>query len=437
MNKTKKRRTRKEAIMKYSRYAFCSTRGQSPRKPHFCSTQTLEKVEPNLPSGGGLRGFTPVKSGKTCKVTTIPDIDKDIDAIIDINAIRHNVKYLKQQSGTDLMPVLKANAYGHGIVEMAKILRKLGIKYIGVATLGEAILLRKSGDKGRILAWLFDVDGHELVDAFKLDIDVAIFDEATIPKFISRIPKNQNGKIKVTIFVDTGINRASVPYDKAVQAFIDVSKCPNIELVGMMSHLVCSQIKNSPIVNEQLRKFRALRKELEEIGIKPPLVHIANTNACLNYDVSDFTLSRSGSGIYGLTEPQNKNMRLTTSLKTYVIQTREVDKGQGIGYDWKYITPRKMRVCVLPIGYGDMLPRDMSLKMNVYINGTKRKVLGLLSMDQIVVESKNCDKVNDEAYIFGNGKNCPQTVVSFAEGSNQIPVEILSHMGDRVNRKYI
>ena len=184
MNKTKKRRTRGEN-------KFCSTRGQSPRKPHFCSTQPLEKVEPNIPSGGGLRGFTPVKSGKTCKVTTIPDIDKDIDAIIDINAVRHNVKYLKQQSGTDLMTVLKANAYGHGIVEMAKVLRKLGIKYIGVATLGEAILLRKSGDKGRILAWLFDVDGHELVDAFKLDIDIAIFDETTIAKFISRIPKNQ------------------------------------------------------------------------------------------------------------------------------------------------------------------------------------------------------------------------------------------------------
>ena len=119
---------------------------------------------------------------KTCKVTYIPASDKDIKAVIDINAIRNNIKYLRKKSGSDLMPVLKADAYGHGIIEMAKILRRLGIKYIGVATLGEAILLRKSGDKGRILSWLYDIDGHEFKDGLNLNLDIAIFDEKLIPK---------------------------------------------------------------------------------------------------------------------------------------------------------------------------------------------------------------------------------------------------------------
>ena len=376
------------------------------------------------------------KINKTCKINYIPAPDKDIKAIIDISAIKNNVDFLKKKSGTDIMPVLKADAYGHGLIEMAKILRKMGIKYIGVATLGEAVLLRKSGDKGRILGWLYDIDGPEVIDALKLDIDIAIYDEMLIPKFIDLIPKNK--KALVTMFVDTGINRAGISYDKAMQAFKYVSACKKIELVGMMSHLVSSGTKNSPIVNEQLRKFRLLRSQLAEIGIRPPLVHIANTGACMNYDVSDFTIARPGSGIYGITgnDKPSKDLQLVMSIKSYIIQVKEVEKGAGIGYDWKYITPRKMKICVLPIGYADIIPRDTSLKLFIYINGTRRRVLGRISMDQIVVESNDTDKVNDDAYIFGNGKNCPQTIYHVAKLANTDTLEILCHAGYRVNRVY-
>ena len=374
---------------------------------------------------------------KTCKVTQIPTSDKDIKAVIDVNAIKNNVNFLKKKTGTDLMPVLKADAYGHGLIEMSKILRKLGIKYIGVATLGEAILLRKSGDTGRVLSWLYDIDGQEIKDGLKLNLDIAIFDENLIPKLEKLIPNGT--KIKITMFVDTGINRAGIPYEKSLQAFKDVAKCDKFEIVGMMSHLVCSGIKNSPIVNEQLRKFRALRKELEEIGIVPPLVHIANTGACLNYDVSDFTLSRPGSGIYGIPgdDKLHKNLKLAMTVKSYIIQLKDIEKGQGIGYDWKYITPKKMRVAVLPIGYADIIPRSASLKMHVYINGTKRKVLGLISMDQIIVEAKERDKINDDVIIFGNGKNCVQTIFDVAKVGDAFPIEILCHTGYRINRTYI
>ena len=374
---------------------------------------------------------------KTCKVTQIPTSDKDIKAVIDVNAIKNNVNFLKKKTGTDLMPVLKADAYGHGLIEMSKILRSLGIKYIGVATLGEAILLRKSGDTGRVLSWLYDIDGQEIKDGLKLDLDIAIFDENLIPKLEKLIPNGT--KIKITMFVDTGINRAGIPYEKSLQAFKDVAKCDKFEIVGMMSHLVCSGIKNSPIVNEQLRKFRALRKELEEIGIVPPLVHIANTGACLNYDVSDFTLSRPGSGIYGIpgNDAIHKNLKLAMTVKSYIIQLKDIEKGQGIGYDWKYITPKKMRVAVLPIGYADIIPRSASLKMHVYINGTKRKVLGVISMDQIIVEAKDRDKINDDVIIFGNGKNCSQTIFNVAKDGNAFPIEILCHTGYRINRTYI
>jgi len=374
---------------------------------------------------------------KTAKIYAIPSCDKDIKGVIDINGIRNNINYLKKKTGTDLMPVLKADAYGHGLVEMAKILRKLGIKYIGVATLGEAIMLRDSGDKGRILAWLYDIDGYEIKQALHMDIDIAIFDEKTIPQFISLIPKNK--KINVTMFVDTGINRAGIPYDKSYDAFIEVSKCDKIKIEGMMSHLVCSGIKNSPIVNEQLRKFRDLRKRLADINIVPPLVHIANTGGCLNYDVSDFTLARPGSGIYGIpgNDVVHKHLKLVMTIKSYIIQLKDVSKGEGIGYDWKYITPRKMRIAVLPIGYADIIPRSSSGKLYVYVNGTKRKVLGTISMDQIIIEANERDKINDDVIIFGNGKNCTQTIFDVAKAGDAFPIEILCHTGYRINREYI
>ena len=373
---------------------------------------------------------------KTLKVTYIPASDKDITAVIDVNAIRNNINYLRKQSGADLMPVLKADAYGHGLIEMAKILRKLGIKYLGVATLGEAILLRKSGDKGRILSWLYDIDGKELNDGLKLNLDIAIFDEKHIPRIERMIPKGK--KIKVTMFIDTGINRAGIPYENSMQAFKDVVSCDKFELVGMMTHLVCSHIKNNPIVNEQLHKFRELRKQLANINIIPPLVHAANTGACLNYDVSDFTLSRPGGGIYGMPDyGEDKNLKIAMTVKSYVIQLKYVEKGAGIGYDWKYIVPKKMRIAVLPVGYADIIPKSSFGKLYVYINGTKRKVLGKISMDQIIVQAKENDKINDEAIIFGNGKNCSQTIFHLAKASDMSPYEIICHAGYRINRTYV
>ena len=335
------------------------------------------------------------------------------------------------------MPVLKADAYGHGLIEMAKILRKLGIKHIGVATLGEAILLRKSGDKGRVLSWLYDIDGQEFKDGLKLNLDVAIFDETHIPKMQSMIPNGK--KIKITMMVDTGINRAGIPYDKCIQACKDVVACDKFELVGMMTHLVSSRIKNSPIVNEQLHKFRELRKQLADINIVPPLVHAANTGGCLNYDVSDFTLARPGSGIYGISgnDETNKHLKLAMTVQTYIVQLKHVEKGAGIGYDWKYIAPTKMRIAILPIGYADIIPRSSSGKLYVYINGTKRKVLGTISMDQIVVEANESDKINDSVIVFGNGKNCPQTVIDVSKTCYAYPKEILCHVGYRINRTYI
>lgn len=329
------------------------------------------------------------------------------------------------------MPILKSNAYGHGIYEMARHVRNMGIQYIGVATLGEAILLRNRGDKGRILSWIYNIHGQEIKDAIHLDLDITLFDETHLVHLKRMIPRGK--KVRLTVFVDTGIQRAGIPYENALDVCRIVAKSPCFSFVGLMSHLVCSERPRSPIVHEQLRLFRALRDTLQKEGIEPPMVHIANTNACLQYDVSDFTISRAGIGVIGLSRCRAP-LKIAMELTTRIIQIKEIHKGDGVGYDWEFKAPRTMKIAILPIGYGDGLPVSTT---HVYCNGSRRRVLGQISMDQMVIEATKEDRINDMMCLFGNGSSCPQTIYDIKKQSHCEPVEILSHLGHRIRRIYI
>ena len=327
------------------------------------------------------------------------------------------------------MPVLKANAYGHGMIEMAKICRKIGIKHIGVATLGEAIVLRNSGDKGRLLGWLYDVNTNQVKDAVDRNIDIGIFDENHIPIISNMLPKN--AKAKIHLFVDTGIDRNGVPYEKALQAAKDISANDKFELVGLMSHFCCAEKKNDISTLKQLELFRKLRKDMLNANINPPLVHIGNTEAIVNYDISDFTIARSGQGIYGY--GPDKNLKPIMSLKSKIIQLKYVNKGAGIGYDRKFIARKKTYIGIVPVGYADFLPLTPSSKLSFMVNETKRKVIGLESMDQCVIEAKIGDKLSDDVHIFGKHI----TGIELAKMAKTTVFEILTHIGPRVHKIYI
>ena len=367
---------------------------------------------------------------------------KDITATIDADAIRHNIDYLRKVSKTDVMPVLKANAYGHGIVPISKIVRNHNVKMIGVATIGEALTLRKNGDKGRIVAWLYDVTTKELKDAIQKNIDISVIDQKHIP-IICKLAARSGKKVRIHIFADTGIDRAAIPYSEVIHAAIQLSSNPHIELVGLMSHFIQSEIKNDATTKKQLRLFRELRDILaKKHNINFEYIHIANSGGCLNYDVSDFTLARPGLAIYGL-DPSgkyNKNLQPAMTITSRVIQKKNISKGAVVGYDNKYIAKKDMTICIAPIGYADIIPRSSSGKLYVYINGTKRKVLGNISMDQIVIESKPIDKVGDEVLLFGSPhKGAKQTAYDVADMSKTITDELVvrTNTTNRVTRKYV
>uniref|UniRef100_A0A6C0IF31 Alanine racemase C-terminal domain-containing protein n=1 Tax=viral metagenome TaxID=1070528 RepID=A0A6C0IF31_9ZZZZ len=370
---------------------------------------------------------------KTVKCNNIPSSFKNITATIHFDLVKKNLEYLRKKSGLDVMPVLKANAYGHGIIEMSKICRKLGVKYIGVATLGEAIQIRNSGDKGRILGWLYDITSNQVKDAVKKNIDIGVFDETHIPIISKSLPKNSVANIH--LFIDTGIDRNGVSPEKVVDAAIEITNDPKFKLVGIMSHLCCADTKNNNATNKQFALFRSLKKELAEKNINPELFHISATNGSINYDNSDFNLVRSGAGFYGLVE--DKNFTPVMSLTAKIIQLKIIPKGKGIGYDRKYITHSNKYVGIVPLGYADLLPLASPNKLTVYVNGTKRKVLGLESMDQIVIEAKNNDKLGDDVQVFGDKTHgFKQSLFDIAKEGSTTPFDIITHLGERVNREY-
>lgn len=331
------------------------------------------------------------------------------------------------------MPILKANAYGHGIIEIARICRKMGVKYIGVATLGEAMQIRNSGDTGNILGWLYEVNSDQVKKAVAKNIDIGIFDDKHIPIISKSLPKT--AKANIHLFVDTGIDRNGIPYENAIDSAKQIISNPKFNLVGIMSHLCCAETKNNKQTIKQLNLFRKLRQDLTELNIKPALYHIAATSGILNYDVSDFQMVRSGSGFFGL--DTNPNLISALSLTSKIAQLKYIPKGSGVGYDRTYITHHKEYIAIIPIGYADILPLMPHEKIRVTVNGTKRKVLGLESMDQIVIQAKKEDKIGDEVRFFGDKNKGFTSAIDFAKPSGTTPWNIITHMGNRVKHEYI
>lgn len=380
------------------------------------------------------------KNKRSCK--EIDEKYNNILAVIDVNAVKNNLDYLRKKANTEVMPVLKANAYGHGILLMSQICRHLGVNYIGVATIGEAIYLRDNGDKGNILGWLYDVYSDQLKEAFLKDIDIGIFDETHIPIISQQLSelkkknkKKKNKKANIHLFVDTGIDRNGVPYEKAFEAAKQIVSDPNFNLLGIMSHLCCSEFKNNRATLKQLELFRTLIQRLKEIHITPKFTHIANSNGILNYDMSEFTMSRSGAAFYGLEE--DPHLIPVMNVTSKIVQLKYISKGAGVGYDRTYIAPRKMRIAIVPIGYADFIPLTSSQRMEMVVNGTRRKVLGLDSMDQIVLEAKEGDQLGDEVKVIGDPKKGFIAAHELASRGKTTTYNILTHMSNRVSHKII
>ena len=361
---------------------------------------------------------------------------------VNLTRLRQNFAAIKQQvSPAKMMPILKANAYGHGLVRTAQLMQELGADYLGVAVLEEGILLRESGITMPILV-LGGVLGNQIPHFLNHDLSITASSIAKL-QAIDAAAGEMNVTAKVHLKIDTGMERIGVHYYNA-ESFIEASaRCANVLVEGVYTHFANADAADLTHARAQLQRFQDVLAIYERKGIsRPPLVHAANSGAVLQLPEARFDLVRPGILLYGV-YPSNKVKRTVLvkpalSWKSRVVYFKVITPGHPVGYGSQWQTDKNVRAVTVPVGYGDGYFRSMSHKAQVLIRGKRYPVIGLISMDQIVVNiGKDSAYNGDEVLLVGQSDGAGITVEELADWAGTIPYEILTNINTRVPRVYV
>lgn len=360
-------------------------------------------------------------------------------AEVNLNNLEYNFRQVKSllAPGTKVLVTVKADAYGHGLIPVAKRLESCGVDCLGVASIDEGIKLRKTGVKTPILVLglVLKQDIHSLF-AFKLTPTVCDYElAASLNKKASALKKT----LRLHVKVDTGMGRIGVAHQDALGLIKKISLLKSVFVEGVFTHFPFAD-SGRAFTSSQIRLFCRLADELQENGIAIPLVHAANSAGLINHKDSHFTMVRPGLVIYGLYPSGSLKIKLkpVLSLKTRVIFVKHVPAGCGISYGHAYVTKRPANIVTLPIGYGDGYPRNLSNLAPVLIGGRRFKISGRICMDQTMVDVAGFrPRLADEAVLIGRQGKKVISCEELAELAGTIPYEIVCGLGSRIPRIYI
>lgn len=358
---------------------------------------------------------------------------------ISIGNLRHNVETLKKimQPGCELMAVVKAQAYGHGAVLTASHLNKMGVMAFAVATIEEGITLRKGGICGEILV-LGYTDVGRAPELKKYDLM-----QTLISSEYAEALNNQGIAVKAHIKIDTGMHRLGISSEE-LSAVRNVFLMENLKVCGMFTHLCCSDSRRAEDVaftRGQINRFYALTDALAESGIILPKLHIQSSYGLLNYPHLACDYVRAGIALYGVLSSPGEDtvlkpeLRPVLSLKSRVVLIREVEAGESVGYGRSFTAGRDTRIAILPIGYGDGFPRNLSRgKGSALIKRYVVPVVGRICMDQLAVDITDTEDVSigDIATLAGAEGYDELSVPAVADCSGSISNELLCRMGARL-----
>jgi alanine racemase len=362
---------------------------------------------------------------------------------VDLHAIRHNVAGLCARTDAQVMAVVKADGYGHGMLAVARTALAAGARWLGVCTLDEALELRAAGIEAPILAWLL-VPGLPLHRAVAADVDLS----AASPRLLQELIEAAavaGRTARVHLKVDTGLSRGgATPQDWP--ALVDIAAKAQadgaIDVAGVWSHFAAADVPGDPSIDGQLGAFREAVEVAERVGLRPALRHMANSAAILTRRDAHFDLVRAGIAIYGLSPiPQRAaefGLRPAMSVHARVMLAKRVPAGQGVSYGLTYQTVAPATLAVVPLGYGDGIPRAASNRGPIAIAGRVRTIAGRVCMDQVVLDCGD-DEVaaGDVAVLIGSGDGEP-TADDWAAACDTINYEIVTRMGSaRVPRVYV
>lgn len=367
-----------------------------------------------------------------------------VQAVIDLDNIRHNVAVMKSLVDKDkkMLAVIKADAYGHGAIEVAHALHDM-VDFFAVAFIDEAVELRQAGiDKPILILGYTDPVDYELL--IRYDVRPAMYDVENA-QALSDIAVKEGTKAKIHIKVDTGMGRIGFSCDEdGVRNIEAISRMPGVEIEGIFTHYAKADELDKTAANGQLEKFRWINRQLEERNIHIPVRHISNSAGIMEMDNSDFDMVRSGIVTYGLypSEEVDKSiaeLRPAMSLTSKVIFVKDVKAGTGIGYGWSYIPDHDIKVATVSAGYADGYPRAQSNVGRVIIHGQYAPIIGRVCMDQFMVDVSHINgvKVRDDVILIGRDGDKAITVEEVAEPANSFNYELICNISRRVPRAYI
>jgi alanine racemase len=378
---------------------------------------------------------------------------------VDLKAIKHNLKTIRKLAdrqkfslptrpksyqgkgiSVDILTVIKADAYGHGMKEVSKVLNKEKVGFFGVSDVVEGVALRDFGIKKPILLFESTLVEHarEIVN-FDLMPTVCTLDFA---KALNKYAKRRGKSIDIHIKIDTGMGRLGVWYEKAVDFITEVQALKFIRIMGIFTHFPAADVDRT-FTQKQIKYLHDLVIELDKKGIIIPFIHAANSLGLAGYDTQVLNLSRPGLMLYGLyphiSLKEKFSLKAAMSVKSRIIFLKDVKKKRSISYGRTFFTKKDIKVATIPIGYNDGYFRLLSNKAFVLIGGVRCPVIGQVTMDQIMIDVSQVKspKVGDEVVILGKQKQECIVADELAKYASTINYEIICSFGNRLKKIYL
>lgn len=362
---------------------------------------------------------------------------------MDLGAIRRNVAFLRELCApAAMMTVVKADGYGHGLVESARAAREAGSEWLGTATVAEAMALREAGDTGRILCWL-DAPGPDPTAAIDADLDLTAYSIDELDRIAATgLPA------RVQLKVDTGLSRGGATladWPALVAHAAELERAGRVTITGIWSHLSSSDEPASPANDRQEQRFREALAVAEAAGLRLEVRHLANSAGALLRPSARFDLVRCGLASYGLdpapgvTPPEIAGrLEPAMTVQAPLAMVKPIEAGESVSYGATWTAERPTTLGLVPMGYGDGIPRHASSTGEVEVDGARRPMRGRVCMDQFVVDlGGDTPPAGETAVIFGNGRGGEPTAQDWAEASDTISYEIVTRMRGRYPRRYV
>ena len=367
-------------------------------------------------------------------------------AVVDLHAIESNVRVLREHAPTaELLAVVKADGYGHGLLPSARAARRGGATWLGTAQLGEALALRTGGVPGRLLSWLH-VPGTDFAAAIDADIDVTVSATWALDEVVAAA-RHTGRTARIHLKVDTGLGRNgadAAAFGDLVRAALRHQADGAVAVVGVWSHFAYADQPDHPTVRHQQEVFEAAVAQAERAGCRFEVRHLANSAATLTNPGAHYDLVRPGIAVYGLTPvpdvADSPQLGLTPAMTVTarLSLVKDVSAGQGVSYGHLYTTTRDTRLGLVPMGYADGVPRNASCVGPLSVDGRRYTIAGRVCMDQVIVDLGPDSKARagEEVVLFGTGGQGTPTAQDWAAATGTISYEIVTRIGPRVERLY-